>query len=154
MPRRTWSARRILARLRSSADRQVLFEAALLLPVVSLGLRMLGWGRVQRLLGREASLPARQGVEQARHLSALVEATARRSPIRYNCLQRSVVLWRVLRRRELEAELRIGVRKGAAGGHQFHAWVEHGGEVLNDVEHVREHYSTFGAAQGEAVDPS
>jgi hypothetical protein len=72
--------------------------------------------------------------------------------MQHNCLQRSVVLWRVLRRRELEAELRIGVRKEAAGGRQFHAWVEHDGEVLNDVPHVRERFTTFGAARGEKED--
>jgi hypothetical protein len=153
MPWRTGSVRRILARLRSSADRRVLFEAALLLPVVSLGLRALGWRRVQQLLGRGTSMPARRSLEEARHVSALVEATARRSPIPYNCLQRSVVLWRVLRRRQLEADLRLGVRKETAGGHRFHAWVEHGGEVLNDVQGVRDRYSVFGA-QDEVEHPS
>ena len=154
MPRRTRSARRIIAKLRSSADRRVLLEAAFLLPLVSLGMRTIGWVRVQRLLDREPSTPARQSVKEAQHLSALVEAVARRSPVQFTCLQRSVVLWRVLRRRELEAELRIGVRKETAGGRQFHAWVEHGGEVLNDVQHVREQFSIFGASRGKSEDQS
>ena len=135
---------RIWAKLRSPADRSVLFEAAFLLPVVFVGLRTIGWARMQRFLDRP-SAPVRRSVTEARHLAVLVEAVARRGPIRYNCLQRSVVLWRVMRGRGLEAQLRFGVRKEAPGDHRFHAWVEHAGEVLNDAPHVRERFTMFGA---------
>ena len=149
MARKTRSARQILAKLRSSADRRVLIEVAFLLPAVSLALRTIGWVRIQRLLDREPSMPTRRSLEEARHLSALVESMARRSPMQHHCLQRSVVLCQVLRRRELEAELRLGVRREPAGERHFHAWVEHDGEVLNDVQHVRALFTTFGAVRGE-----
>ena len=148
MPRKTTSARRILAKLRSSADRRVVFEAAFLLPVVSLALRTIGWVRVRGFLDREPSPQARRSVDEAQHIALLVEAVARRSPVQHTCLQRSVVLCRVLRRRELEAELRLGVRKESAGDRQFHAWVEHAGRVLNDDQHVRDRYSSFGTDRG------
>src|SRR5687768_1504707 len=123
MKPKTRSTRRILATLSDPGDRRALLEAAFFLPMVSLTPRTMGWKRVQRLLDRYPSTLARRSPTEARHLAALVEAVARRSPKQYTCLQRSVVLWRVLRRRGLEAELSIGVRKDAAGGHQFHAWI-------------------------------
>ena len=151
MPRKTRSSRRILPKLRSAADRGVLFEAAFLLPTVSLALRTIGWARVQRFIERKPFKTARCSLEEARHIAGLVEAVTRRSPLENTCLQRSVVLWRVLRRRQFEAELRFGVRK-ADGVPQFHAWVEHDGEVLNDVQHVRERFSAFGLSRLEKED--
>lgn len=142
------SAGRKWARL-PSPDQRALVEAAILLPIVSLGLRTVGLKAIQRYLDRERSSPARQSLIEARRLAALVEAAARRSPMKHNCLQRSVVLWRVLRRRELEAELRMGVSGDRANGRRFHAWVEHDGEVLNDVETVREHFVPFGTKSAE-----
>jgi transglutaminase superfamily protein len=147
------SARRTLAKLRSSADRRVVFEAAFLLPVVSLALRTIGLVRVRRLLDRKPSQNPRRSVNEAQHLALLVEAVARRSPLQHTCLQRSVVLCRVLRHRELEAELRLGVRKETAGDRQFHAWVEHAGRVLNDDQHVRDRYSSFGTERGGSEHP-
>jgi transglutaminase superfamily protein len=146
--RRLASTLRIWATLRSSADRSVLFEAALLLPLVFVGLRTVGWLRMHRFLDRP-SAPVRRSIEEARHLAGLVEAVARRGPVRYTCLQRSTVLWRVLRRRGLEAELLFGVRNEGPGDHRFHAWVEHAGHVLNDTPDVRERFARFGTAPDE-----
>ncbi|MCA1735535.1 MAG: lasso peptide biosynthesis B2 protein [Actinobacteria bacterium] len=134
-----------MTRLRSSVDRRVLFEATILLPLVSIALRTVGLARLQRFLERKPSLSVRRSADEARHLTALVDVVARRSPIQYNCLLRSVVLLRVLRRRDLEAELRFGMRKAGPGDIQFHAWVEHEGEVMNDDQHVRVNFIPFGA---------
>jgi hypothetical protein len=127
-------------------------EAAFLLPLVFVGLRTIGLVRMRRLLEPRASAADRHSVKEAHHVASLVEAVARRGPFRYNCLQRSLVLWRMLRRRGLQAELRIGVRREADGDRRFHAWVEHGGRVLNDTPHVRNWFSTFGPASIQRED--
>ena len=83
----------------------------------------------------------------AQRLAWLVEAAARRGPWPANCLQRSTVLWWLLRRRGVETDLRIGVRRrpGSTGGESllFHAWVEHDGLVLNDAPDIRSRFATF-----------
>lgn len=142
------STLRIWAVVRSPADRSVLFEAALLLPLVLVALRTVGWPRMRRILDRPFA-PGLPSIDEARHITGLVEAVARRGPIRYTCLQRSTVLWRVLRRRGLEADLLFGVQKEGPGDHRFHAWVEHAGHVLNDTPDVRERFTRFGTARDE-----
>ena len=88
------------------------------------------------------------GDERAGEWTAkLVRAAAsveRNSPLKPNCLERSLALWWTLRRHGILAELHIGGRKGDRG-FEAHAWVEHNGEVLNDTADVHEHYARFDA---------
>ena len=90
-------------------------------------------------------------LDDARRLAWVIEVVARWGPWRANCLQRSVVLWWMLRRRGLAGELRIGVRRhpgGAPGSDEldFHAWVEHGLVALNEVSTIRQRFATFDRA--------
>jgi hypothetical protein len=87
-------------------------------------------------------------VDPAR-LALLVHHSTRLLPWRANCLHRSLVLWWLLDRRGVPAQLRLGVRRlPGADAPDFHAWVELEGRVLNDRPDIREHYSVF-----EAVTP-
>ena len=56
-----------------------------------------------------------------------------------------MLLWWLLRRRGMESELRIGVRKKAEVL-EAHAWVEYQGCVLNDRSDVDQHFSPFAGA--------
>jgi hypothetical protein len=56
------------------------------------------------------------------------------------CLQRSLALTEMLRKRGIAADLEIGVRQPPF---ESHAWVEVAGRVINDVEAVREVYTTI-----------
>jgi len=51
-------------------------------------------------------------------------------------------LWYLLLRRNIAAELRIGVRT-TTGPFESHAWVEYHGEVLNDIENIADIYAPF-----------
>ncbi len=62
-----------------------------------------------------------------------------------SCLPRSVTLQWLLRRRRMEADLRIGVRK-VESGIEAHAWVEHRGRPLNDTSDVHRRYAAFDGA--------
>jgi hypothetical protein len=125
------------------------------LPAAAVGVRRWGLGRVQRRLlvwtGRRPARPGAPPAEDvARRTAWVVEAVARRVPWSANCLQRSLVLWFVLRLRGLPAELRIGVRRSSDVEQTvplaFHAWVEEAGEVLNEARDIRSRFATFDRA--------
>ncbi len=134
-------------------------RAAFLLPATAVGLRLAGFRRFKSALerfggvSRGSAAPAEEQLEQARQTARMVEAANRHGAGVFNCLQKSMVLWWLLRRQGIEGELRIGVRKQAE---QFeaHAWVEHRGAPLNDAEDVHRHYTAFkGSLAATQVEP-
>ena len=76
--------------------------------------------------------------QQTTELVTAIARACRFYPKSAACLQRSVALAWMLRKRGIAADLKIGVR-------QFpflsHAWVEVAGKIINDVEQVRETYA-------------
>jgi hypothetical protein len=147
--------RPLLSKLRGFAalpvsDRHVLIEAMIVLPAVGLGLR---WFHMNRLTGGMRRVAdARVGKRAARDPHAevlrtrrLLGAAARNGLYAGTCLSRSVTFWWLLRRRGVQSDLRIGVRK-QNGKFEAHAWVEGDGIVLNDrIERV-EDYAAFDQA--------
>lgn len=136
----------------SLGEAELLLEAPFALPLSGFALRRYGLRRLQALLSHgpvARSAPA-NGVAravEAQRLAWIVQVVAAYSPWRVNCLQRSVILWWFLRRRGLQGELRIGVRRAdGASGLDFHAWVEHDGVAINDRRDVRQRYATFDQA--------
>jgi hypothetical protein len=130
----------------------LLAQALALLPLTALALRIVGFRRWQAALARLAPVgaPPPEGDEvvvlrQARMVARMVEAAARHGPYRASCLPRSLTLWWLLRRRGINADLRIGVRK-EAGRFEAHAWVTLGGLVLNDNSDVGERFAAFDRA--------
>ena len=79
--------------------------------------------------------------ERLKRLAWLVDVAANRQPWRVRCLTRSLALGRMLRRRGVPAEVRIGVRRGEEL--QAHAWVEWQGEVLHDPDQQTESYAVL-----------
>jgi hypothetical protein len=57
-----------------------------------------------------------------------------------DCLPRSLMLCWLLRRRGIDSQLHIGVRKGN-GKMEAHAWVERNGVILNDQPDVNERFA-------------
>ena len=127
------------------ADRRLVLRLFLLLPAVAAGIRILGVRRLCSFLSGRLSAPspgAGPDVARARELGRLVGAVAGRIPGRPACLTCSITLWYLLQRRGLPAEVRLGVRT-AEGPFQAHAWVECGGEVLNDEQDVGKLFAVF-----------
>ena len=144
------TVRRKLAGLRrlSRAERRILLAAALWLPAVDLGLRTAGFARVRRWLvtgrrpdGGSAPLSPERRAE-AEGVARLVTVAARHHLWPMTCLRRALVIDRLLARRGIPAELRIGVRKGEEG-FRAHAWIECGGRPLFEPEAVEERYSSL-----------
>lgn len=128
----------------SPRDRLILIQALVGLPLMSLRLRLFGLRGLREPLPPASFQPepSADSLSRALRISRLVEAALHVGFGRYTCLQKSAVLWRLLRREGVEAELRLGVRRGEQTS-EFHAWVELDGRVLNDVQSVRERFVAF-----------
>jgi hypothetical protein len=139
MPRR-------IARLRSLRREQwrVVLASLVLLPAVQLSLRFRGFKRTASAL---AAHSARRAVpaepREARATAEAVALVAGRPAIGARCLGRSLVLWFLLRRRGIDAELVIGADMPRGGELPAHAWVEVAGEPVNDAPNVRERFGGF-----------
>jgi len=124
-------------------------ESAVVLTLTWVGLRSLGFRRWQKLLNglTPAASPISAGIsepllDRCRAMARVEQAVARRLPFQFNCLDQSVALWWMLRRRGVAAEIQIGGRKDAAD-FKAHAWVEAGGNALPDGSEVHRHFAPF-----------
>jgi hypothetical protein len=130
-------------------ERAIFLRAAALLPLISFSLRLRGFRKTQAFLqkflstrknGADALTPNRADLTVR-----MVRAAARHSLSHPTCLEESLVLWWLLGRQGIAAELRIGVRKHDAK-FEAHAWVERAGAALNEPESAHEHYAAFDSA--------
>jgi hypothetical protein len=131
-------------KFRSLGARQqrVVAAALVLLPVFRLGVHLLGLQRWRAFTLRTAGRPSHMSADDARALGALVNAVARHSPLPAACLTRSLVAEWLLRRRGIDAQLRIGVQRNSAGI-AAHAWVECDGVPVNDRPDIAESFLPF-----------
>ncbi|MGA7626113.1 MAG: lasso peptide biosynthesis B2 protein [Candidatus Acidiferrales bacterium] len=132
----------------SSFERGVVLEAAGVLLATRVVFQLAGFRRWQRALGfftpsTKTTGPARAASdgESARVIARMEAAAARNIFVRANCLEQSLVLWWLLRRRGIDAALRIGGRK-ESGQFEAHAWVELNGVVLGSNQEHR-HFVPF-----------
>lgn len=133
----------------SSFERGVVLEAAGGLLATRFGLQLAGFHRWQRVLAfftpsAKTTGPARAASngESARVIARMEAAAARNIFVRANCLEQSLVLWWLLRRRGIDAALRIGGRK-ESGQFEAHAWVELDGVVLDGSNQEHRHFVPF-----------
>jgi hypothetical protein len=144
-----WERLRRLSALERT-PRGIFLRAAILLPLISLSLRLRGFRKTQASLQKSLTHPtsaAERGTsDRAGETARMVRAAVRHCTVGHpTCLEESLVLWWLLGRQGIASELRIGVRKQ---GDKFeaHAWVERDGAALNEPEALHEHYAAFDAA--------
>lgn len=130
----------------SWTQRWLLVQAALMLPLTTLALWLLGFGSTRSVLAVLAPIDsdarnkqARSYVDQAHATARIVNTAARHSPFRANCLEQSLVLWWLLRRQDIESELRFGVRK-RTDRFEAHAWVHFRDAPLNDHRDIHQRF--------------
>ena len=105
-----------------------LLVLAVLQPLLSLSLRVLGYKRTRAWLERHSpSAGARPATPDeaiaAQRTAELASIAGRRGPVATTCLRQALAVHWLLRRRGLQPELRLGVdRIGSAP--DMHAWVE------------------------------
>jgi transglutaminase superfamily protein len=114
------------------ADRWLLLRAALAVGAIRLGLSVLPFRTVRRLLARGAR--ARTPSEAAERTSAervvWAVTVASRHVARATCLTQALAVELLLRRQGYPAHLRIGVGRAGDTGIEAHAWVESQGRIV------------------------
>jgi hypothetical protein len=131
----------------SGHSRGIALEAAAALVATWAGLRLVGFRRWKELLVRltpgHAATPGELAqITTAHEVACIQQAASRHLIFHASCLEQSLVLWWLLGRRGIPAELRIGARK-EAGRFEAHAWVELGSVVLNDSGEAHLHFAPF-----------
>jgi hypothetical protein len=122
-------------------------RAVVLLPVLTVSLRLRGFRATQRSLEKVYGIsknPSGNSDAESRVTltSRMVLAAARHSPLPSTCLERSLSLWWLLARQGIATQFRIGVRKD---GEKFgaHAWVERNGVAIGEPQGAHLHYAAF-----------
>jgi len=132
----------------SNRDRLKLVLYSLLLPLMDIGLRFLGYQRLRGFLGAHPRiLPKYEGseidaIEASKNISTLVTVASKYGLYHATCLRRSLFTWWWLRRRGIQTELRIGIKK-LDGQLYAHAWIKLGDEIINDSIDIERNYSAF-----------
>jgi len=149
---RSTAANRHKFRELGGAEKKLLVQAFLILPLIALGLFWPGFRRLHAWLARWPRLPIPQPPASSAGqwtnvclTARMVQVAARHSLFRLQCLSKSLALWWLLRRQGIGADLRIGVAP-KPGCLEAHAWVEFRGVALNDQEDVHERFAPFHAA--------
>jgi len=134
----------------SASERRLLIQALVLLPLTFCGVYVLGVSRWHRFLAQLASFgntPNRtlviadvETAMQAQAIARMVKIAAEKGIYEARCLQQTLVLWCLLRRNQIESEIRFGARKKEKEL-QAHAWVEVSGVALNEDSDVCLHFS-------------
>jgi hypothetical protein len=133
----------------SGFERGAVLEAAAGLTTTWLGLRLAGFRRWKAIAERVARAAApKSGADgdakagAGRDIARMAAAAAHYLPFRTNCLEQSLVLWWLLQRRGIAADLRIGARK-EADRFEAHAWVEFEGGVVGGASEEHLHFVPF-----------
>lgn len=125
------------------AERRTLLGAMAWLPLLWLGLHVLGLRRLQAWLQCENPLITNSlSPDEIVRIAALVNIAALYAPFPATCLTRSLLLRWLLCRRGVASQLRIGVRV-TQGVLDAHAWVEYAGVPVNDRPDVGEQFAPF-----------
>jgi transglutaminase superfamily protein len=147
-----WEALRRFRALERGA-RGLFLRAAVLLPFISLSLRLRGFRatqlslqkRLPRALSGLSDQSSGATAESTALTARMVRAAAHRSLDSPACLEQSLALWWLLGRQGIESSVRIGTRKSDER-FEAHAWVECHGVALNEPEEAHKHYAAFDEA--------
>ena len=117
----------------------------LLLAATDLSLRTLGFSRTVAIARRLAHARASADSELVSEICRRVAVAAVLYPGRARCLEQSMALYVLLRRRGIAADLRLGVQPYPFNAH---AWVELNGVALNEEPEI---ISQFVPLEGFAI---
>jgi hypothetical protein len=119
---------RKLARL-DAAERWLLLDAAIAVPIVRLALTILPFRLVHRGIAAFRQRSNTSASQTPEHIARMVAAVAARVP-RASCLTQALAAMLLLARYGYPATLRVGVAKNEDGTLRAHAWLESNGRTL------------------------
>src|SRR5262245_16452277 len=125
-------------------DQYLLLKIALLVPLVERGLRLFGFKRVVRTMERFASarkVVADPGAQAERHRRLLFIFQCH-FPFAGKCLAGALTLRFLLKRLNLDTELKFGLNK-LDGKLVSHAWLEYDSQPLTLDQNVVSRYTPF-----------
>jgi len=123
--------------------RVVATSVVLLAPIqLMLKSRGLKWTAAQ-LAARSDRPLGKNDHAKAVSMAEAVSLVAGRKVVGALCLGRSLLLWYLLRRRGMDAELVVGAKAPVDDTWMAHAWVELDSQPVNDVADVRDVYGSF-----------
>jgi hypothetical protein len=130
-------------------DRWDLARAWLLLLVTDVGLRVLPFRQVQRLLSpdsrRNSDTPVSpQSIER---LTFIVNTAARHHLYEMSCLRKSLVLQRMLGECGIATELQFGVNRDSPDTLGAHAWLEYEGRVIGEPQSLSARFAPLKAQE-------
>jgi hypothetical protein len=122
--------------------RLTLLGLAIATRLTRFSIRTLGFSRTVRLMGRlpRVAKPAQPDAVLGPLASDIASVSG--SPYGASCLDRSVLLWFLMRQKRLDGEIRIGV-VFTDDQLEGHAWVEYKGAVVNDDPDVATRFTVF-----------
>jgi Transglutaminase-like superfamily len=137
-------------RMLEPGARGLFLRAAVLLPWISLSLRLRGFRatqsslqkRLPRALTAISDQSSRTQAESTALTARMVRSAAHRTWGSPACLEQSLALWWLLGRQGIASSVRIGTRK-TDQKFEAHAWVECDGVALNEPEESHKHYAAF-----------
>ncbi|MDP2996080.1 MAG: lasso peptide biosynthesis B2 protein [Bryobacterales bacterium] len=131
-------------------ERVLVLRATLLVAAIRLGLWLLPFRALKRIMQRRLVSSASHPRFSPARLAWAVRAVSRAIP-GATCLTQALALHYLLTRAGHTARVRIGVSKDAGRSFQAHAWVEHrDGTLLNTPAEVAEYtpITTLGGLEG------
>jgi hypothetical protein len=118
-------------------EKVLLIEATALLGAIRLGLIVLPFSTLRRILGAVTPMSRdhrrrddRDDVVARDRIVGVVETVGRSLPAIGTCLTQALAAHVLLRRSGHPSNLRIGVTRNAGGSFAAHAWLEHEGIIL------------------------
>ena len=130
----------------------LLISAMILLPVIRLSLNSFGFKKTYNMILNsyinyhpQTDINSTQ-LYDAQTVARMIDIAANHIPYQANCLTRSLLLILALKKRNIPCQLMIGakeqknIKKINFGAH---AWVESGGNVLNDQNDISMHFKKF-----------
>ena len=117
----------------SADDRRLLLGVFLLTVTTRVGLGLLSYGRLRKLMTRFGGVALRSPPGTAYRIERIlwaVDTVGGRILGDKPCLTEALVAQLLLNRNGLSTDLRIGVARGDQGDLKAHAWLEHQGQVL------------------------
>jgi hypothetical protein len=118
-------------------------DSAVALIAIKLMLLVIGFARTHALLQsrvRDLATTTEPDTATLDASARSIVAAAILIPGRIECLEQSLALWYLLRRRGVAVELTFGMRQYPFGAH---AWVTYRGEPLNEDREALRHYVAF-----------
>ncbi|MBH8562237.1 lasso peptide biosynthesis B2 protein [Nostoc sp. CENA67] len=115
----------------TASDRLLLVKAVFILAVIRVGLKLLPFQQLRRLLAKIAQPKAKlQAMDEASVKKVAWAVTVASPYLRAICLPQALAVQVLLARRGYPTQLRIGFTRSKSGQMSAHAWVESQGEVV------------------------